>query len=62
MGDVVNLRMARKARKRTQRATAATENRAIHGRTKSDRNRQQLEQRRDAALLDGAKLDRRETD
>ena len=62
MGDVVNLRMARKARKRTQQAAAATENRAIHGRTKSDRNRQQMEQRRDAALLDGAKLDRRETD
>jgi hypothetical protein len=37
MGDVINLRRARKARDREAAERAATESRARHGRTKSER-------------------------
>jgi hypothetical protein len=37
MGDVVNLRTARKRAKRGQAEQEATTNRLAHGRTKSDR-------------------------
>ncbi|HWI86826.1 MAG TPA: DUF4169 family protein [Sphingomonas sp.] len=37
MGDVINLRQARKARDRAAAAKAATEARALHGRTKAQR-------------------------
>ena len=37
MGEVVNLRTARKARDRKARETVADANRALHGRTKAER-------------------------
>jgi tRNA-dihydrouridine synthase len=37
MGDVVNLRQARKARDRKAAAQAAAEARALHGRTKAQK-------------------------
>ena len=57
MGEVVNLRMAKKARKRKDADAQAKANRAKHGRTKSDRIRQQQEESRIDRNLDGAKLE-----
>jgi hypothetical protein len=37
MGDVVNLRRARKARLRANAAQTAAENRVLHGRTRTER-------------------------
>ena len=55
MGEVINLNRARKARAKAEATTAARGNRAIHGRTKADRNRAESERERAARLLDGAK-------
>jgi hypothetical protein len=59
LADIVNLRMARKARKRSEEARMAEQNRASFGRTKGERQAQEHELRRQDAALDGA---RRETD
>jgi len=37
MGDVVNLRQARKQKARVEKERAAGQNRALHGRSKADR-------------------------
>ena len=37
MGDIVNLRRARKAAKRREDAVRAAENRLVHGRSKAER-------------------------
>ena len=51
MGDVVNLRMARKQKARAGREKLAAENRLNHGRSKSDRVlREQIEAREKARL------------
>lgn len=55
MADVINLRMARKARKRAGAAQAAAENRARHGADKAERAALRLDAARDAARIDGAK-------
>lgn len=55
MAEVINLRLARKARARTAAAQAADENRARHGLTRAERHRQQAEAQRVAKLVDGAK-------
>ena len=57
MGDIVNLRRARKAKARADKARRAEENRAKHGRTKAERlrdDRQTAGQNKD---LDGKRLD-----
>lgn len=59
MAEVVNLRLARKARQRAQDAASAAANRAKHGETKANRTSRQAEADRQARSLDGA---RRETD
>ena len=59
MGDVINLRLARKARARDAAARQAEQNRALHGRSKPEKERHQREAERAARLLDGA---RREQD
>ncbi len=59
MGEVINLRLARKAKARGAAARQAAQNRALHGRTRSEKERQQLDAERAARLLDGA---RREQD
>lgn len=56
MGDVVNLRLARKAKMRTQAAANAAAQRALHGRTKADRRFSQDEQARLDRVLDGAAI------
>lgn len=55
MAEVINLRMARKARTRSTAAQLAEENRARHGLTRAERHRQQAEAERAARNLDGAK-------
>lgn len=55
MGDVVNLRRARKAKARVAAADQAAANRAAFGRTKAERGAAALEEARRAGTLDGAK-------
>jgi len=58
MAEIVNLRMARKARDRSKKAGQAAENRAKFGQSKAERKARGHEQARDAAMLDNAKRER----
>ncbi|TAM94547.1 MAG: DUF4169 family protein [Rhizobiaceae bacterium] len=58
MGDIVNLRLARKRKARQATEEKAEENRRLHGRTKSDREQEQAERVNRDAFLDGHRLDR----
>ncbi|MEW6634244.1 MAG: DUF4169 family protein [Pseudomonadota bacterium] len=42
MGEVVNLRRARKQKARSDKERLASENRALHGRSKAERERDRL--------------------
>ena len=55
MAEVINLRLARKARGRAEAGQKAAENRALHGRTKAERQRQEAEAARAERLIDGAR-------
>ena len=55
MGEVVNFRLARKAKARRDADRVAAENRARFGRTKAERQRDVAEQERLRNELDGAK-------
>lgn len=55
MGDVINLRLARKAKARVGAAALAAENRAKHGRSKNEKAAETAERARRDAVLDGAK-------
>ena len=57
MGDVINLRQARKERDRKQAVQAAAEARAAHGRTKAQRKLEQTEAEKLARTVDQAKLE-----
>jgi Domain of unknown function (DUF4169) len=57
MAEIVNLNRARKAKARTEAGEAAAANRAKHGRTAAERERQEGIEARRRTLLDGAKLD-----
>ncbi|GAA0668170.1 hypothetical protein FHT00_000260 [Sphingomonas insulae] len=57
MGEIVNLRRARKARGRAEEARIADANRAKFGRTKAQRNADAAAQARIDRTLDGAKLE-----
>ncbi|CAA9215271.1 MAG: hypothetical protein AVDCRST_MAG04-346 [uncultured Acetobacteraceae bacterium] len=57
MAEIVNLNRARKARTRTEAEATAAANRAKHGRTAVERGRDEREEARRRALLDGAKRD-----
>jgi hypothetical protein len=59
MAEIVNLRMARKAKERAQAEQQAAENRAKFGRTKAQKAKDREETERATRSLDGA---RRETD
>lgn len=59
MAEIINLRQQRKARLRAERAAQAATNRAQHGRSKDERQRQQAETERDRRRLDGLRLDER---
>lgn len=58
MGDVINLRTARKAKARETAATQADANRAKFGRTKAEKQAEAAEKARLKHLLDGTKLER----
>jgi hypothetical protein len=60
MGDVINLRSARKAKARTTAEKQAAENRAKFGRTKAQRLADAQEEAARARTLDGAKRERDE--
>jgi hypothetical protein len=57
MGEVVNLRTARKARDRAAKASTAEANRARFGRTKAEKQADLTEAMRREKLLDDARLD-----
>jgi hypothetical protein len=55
MGEIVNLRLARKARTRTTAEKNAAQNRAKFGLTKAEKVLQREEATRQRSILDGAK-------
>jgi hypothetical protein len=55
MGEIVNLRQAKKRRARAEKAEAAEQNRVRFGLTAEEKLRLRLETSRRAALLDGKK-------
>jgi hypothetical protein len=57
VGDVVNLRLARKRKDRAAKEQHGAENRAKFGRTKAEKQHTDLETARERASLDGAKID-----
>jgi hypothetical protein len=57
MGDVINLRQARKARARHNAAQLAAQNRASHGQTLAERNARAAAATRAAQDLAGKRLD-----
>ena len=59
MADIVNLNDRRKQRDRKAKADAASANRALFGRTKGEKLREEKERSAEIRKLDGA---RRETD
>ena len=61
MGDVINLRRARKAKAKGAAEVQAAENRARHGRTTSEKKRDDSETKRLDRIVDGARLHRDET-
>ncbi|MBW8744796.1 MAG: DUF4169 family protein [Sphingomonas sp.] len=61
MGDVINLRQARKARDRRVAEQAAAEARALHGRTKAQRKLEKAEAEKLARAVDQSKLERPDT-
>lgn len=57
MGEIVNLRKARKAMARTKAEATAAANRTRHGRTAGERERDELAQEQARRKLDGARHD-----
>ena len=53
MGEVVNLRIARKRRRREDEARLADENRIRHGLSKAEKAAARIERRRSEMTLDG---------
>jgi hypothetical protein len=53
MGDVVNLRTARKRKERETRAREADASRALHGRTKYQKKAETLHREKAVSFLDG---------
>ncbi|MFM2370933.1 MAG: hypothetical protein RIS85_655 [Pseudomonadota bacterium] len=57
MGEIVNLRMVRKAKGRVQQQAQAQTNRAKFGRTKTEKARDEADADRLARQIDGARRD-----
>jgi hypothetical protein len=60
MGDLVNLRLARKARNRAADASRAEVNRAKHGRSKADKRIAEMAKQKNDAVVEGARRERSE--
>lgn len=57
MGDVVNLNKFRKRKAKAERAKQADVNRRLHGRTKAERAREELQKQQLTRKVDGARLE-----
>ena len=57
MAEIVNLRNARKAKRRAEDAEQAAENRVRHGRTLAERDQERLQAERSRRALDGAEIE-----
>lgn len=57
MAEIINLRMARKAKARGEAENQAQANRALHGQNKAARATVKAERQRAERLLDGARRD-----
>ncbi|GLV28318.1 hypothetical protein TomTYG75_08410 [Sphingobium sp. TomTYG75] len=57
MGDIINLRQARKAKVRKDKEQVAAANRAKFGQTKAEREVRRIEEARQDRLLDGSRRD-----
>lgn len=60
MGEILNLRQARKARERAEKDRAAEANRIAFGRTKAERRVSDAQNELDRARLDAHRLERPE--
>ncbi|HYE50700.1 MAG TPA: DUF4169 family protein [Azospirillaceae bacterium] len=60
MGEVVNLNRFRKAKQRAEREATAAENRAKHGRTKAEREREALLQDKARKELEAKRIETEE--
>lgn len=60
MTNVVNLRMARKRKARLEKEQAASESRALHGRSKAEKLRHRLEAEKAQNFLEGHRLGERD--
>jgi len=56
MGNVVNLNKFRKRREKVEKQRRAEAHRRLHGRTKAERARDQLQKKQLTSRIDGAKL------
>ncbi len=56
MAEIINLRMARKARDRRDHEAEAAANRALHGRTRGERRQTEDECQRLNRAVEGARL------
>ena len=56
MGEIVNLRMARKRKARAQDAKVAEQNRLLHGRSRAEKQADSITKQREATRLDGHRL------
>lgn len=56
MTNVANLRMARKRKTRTDKEQAASENRALHGRSKAEKLRDRAQAEKAANFIEGHRL------
>lgn len=59
MGIVVNLNRFRKKKAKLEKERQAETNRRLHGRTKAERERDEMQKRRLANKLEGARLERK---
>ena len=57
MAPVVNLNQARKRKTRDEAERLAAQNRALHGRTKSEKARDRLAAEKAASLIEGHRLE-----
>jgi hypothetical protein len=57
LSNVVNLNKFRKRKAKTEREKQADVNRRLHGRTKVERTREDLQKQRLTRVVDGARLD-----
>jgi hypothetical protein len=58
MGEIVNLRTARKRKERETRAKEADASRALHGRTKSEKQVETVHREKAISFLDGHRRDK----